>query len=125
MAAPNDDYRVSAESTATFGRVILRARVHHVVVDGPVGNGCPGEAPTPAELFLGGVASCAAELVQVIAKEQGVALKSVKAEVGGIIDRAHRVRTDVTVFESVSLRFDFRGPTTRDAGALVEAFKGR
>ena len=50
------EYSVHAASTDTFGRVLATARNHHFVVDGPVNNGCPGEAVTPAELFLAGVA---------------------------------------------------------------------
>lgn len=119
------DYVVSAASTATFGRVVLSARSHHVVIDGPTTNGCPGEALTPSELFLGGVASCAAELVQVIARERGLPAPEVTAEVEGTIDRAHRIRDDVTVFESVVLRFGFAGVSESDATTLVEAFKGR
>jgi hypothetical protein len=43
VGAPGEhDYVVRAESTGTFGRVLLAARHHHVVVDGPVKNGCPG-----------------------------------------------------------------------------------
>jgi uncharacterized OsmC-like protein len=119
------DYLVRASSTATFGRVLLHARSQHVVVDGPVQNGCPGEAITPAELFLGGVASCAVELVHVLAREKGAALTEVTAEVSGTVDRAHEVRADVTVFNSVTLRFAVRGVGDEDAAALVEGFKGR
>lgn len=125
MAADNHDYVVRASSTTTFGRVILDARTNHVVVDGPVGNGCPGEAVTPAELFLGGVAACAAELVQVIARDQGISLAAVEAEMGGSVDRGHEVRSDVTVFRTVSLRFTLRGVGAQDADALVAAFKAR
>jgi len=119
------DYTVHASSTDVFGRVLLDARDQHVVVDGPVANGCPGEAITPAELFLGGVASCAVELVQVLARQQGVALAGVTAEMGGTIDRQHEVRDDVTVFSSVALSFVLRGIGDEDAAALVEALKGR
>jgi uncharacterized OsmC-like protein len=119
------DYQVQAASTATFGRLLLNARSQHLVVDGPVQNGCPGEAITPAELFLGGVASCAVELVQVIGREKGTELATVEAEVSGIVDRAHKVRSDVTVFSSVTLRFALGGVGDEDAAALVEAFKGR
>src|SRR5262245_20009346 len=73
------DYVVRSVSTGTFGRVLLSARDQHVVVDGPARNGCPGEAMTPAELFLGGVATCAVELVQVIAREKDLALAGVEA----------------------------------------------
>jgi uncharacterized OsmC-like protein len=119
------DYVVSAVSTSTFGRVLLSARDQHVVVDGPVQNGCPGEAVTPAELFLGGVASCAVELVQVIARDSGIVLTSVEASVEGTIDRDHDVRDDVTVFSSVRLGFTLHGVDDEQAATLVEAFKHR
>jgi uncharacterized OsmC-like protein len=119
------DYVVRSASTATFGRVLLSARDQHLVVDGPRQNGCPGEAITPAEMFLGGVATCAVELVQVIAGQQGVKLAGVEAEMAGTIDRAHNVRSDVTVFSSAELRFSFHGIGDQDAALLVEAFKGR
>ena len=119
------DYVVHASSTSTFGRVLLDARDQHLVVDGPVANGCPGEAITPAELFLGGVASCAVELVHVIARDRGLPLASVTAEIDGTIDRAHELRDDVTIFKSVALRFELAGVGDEDAAALVEAFKGR
>ena len=49
------EYAAQAASTDTFGRVLCSARNHHFVGDGPVQNGCPGEAINPAELFLSGV----------------------------------------------------------------------
>jgi uncharacterized OsmC-like protein len=119
------DYVVRSASTGTFGRVLLSARDQHIVVDGPAQNECPGEALTPAELFLGGVASCAAELVQVVARQQAIDLTGVEAEMAGTIDRAHAVRGDVTVFGSARLRFTFHGVGDEDAATLVETFKGR
>jgi uncharacterized OsmC-like protein len=80
---------------------------------------------TPAELFLGGVAACAVELVQVIARQEGVALAGVEAEMAGTIDRDHVIHPDLTVFSSAALRFTFRGVGDEDAARLVEAFKGR
>ena len=65
-------YAVEARSTDTFGRVLCSARTNHFVVDGPVQNGCPGEAMTPPEAFLSGVAACGIELLQVIGREIGV-----------------------------------------------------
>ena len=119
------DYTVRAESTGTFGRVLLSARTQHLVVDGPAQNGCPGEAATPAELFLGGVATCAVELVQVLARERNVELAGVQATISGSVDRSHEVRDDVTVFRSVQLHFTMQGVEAGAAGTLVEAFKGR
>jgi uncharacterized OsmC-like protein len=118
-------YRVHARSTDTFGRVLASCRQHHFVVDGPVENGCPGEAVTPAELFLAGVAACGVELLQVIARDRGAGLDAVEAEIEGTIDRANPVRQDVTVFSSVRLRLALRGVEEDQARGLVEAFKAR
>jgi uncharacterized OsmC-like protein len=126
MAMSDDhDYVVRAATTSTFGRVLLSARTNHVVVDGPAQNGCPGEAITPAELFLGGVAACAAELVQVLARQSGADLTAVNAEIAGTVDRAHALRSDVTVFSAVALHFTLEGVDDAQAGDLVEQFKGR
>jgi len=127
------DYRVRVGATATFGRVLLSARDQHLVIDGPVRNGCPGEAVTPAELFLGGVASCAG--IQVIARERGLVLTTVDAEIGGTVDRsasalfpaqgAARAPADVTLFSAVALRIVLGGVGDEEAAALVAAFKAR
>src|SRR5688572_8865339 len=102
-------YSVRARSTDTFGRVLMSARDQHLVVDGPVQNGCPGEALGPAELFLGGVGACGVELMQVIAREQSLALDSIHVEIEGPMDRANPVRRDVSVFNSVHVRFHLKG----------------
>jgi len=116
---------VEARSTETFGRVLCRCRNHHFVVDGPVQNGCPGEALTPPELFLSAVASCGVELIQVIARDAGIPLTRVAATLRGVIDRAKQPRPDVTLFNSVRLRFDLLGPDETQAAALIDGFKRR
>lgn len=118
-------YAVQAHSTDTFGRVLCTARNHHFVVDGPVQNGCPGEAVNPGELFLAGVAACGVELVQVIAKERQLAPSSIAVDIEGRMDRANPVRQDVTVFNAVSLRFALTGITQSQAEDLIERFKAR
>jgi uncharacterized OsmC-like protein len=124
-AAPGPDTLVRAATTGTFGRVLLSAGTNHLVVDGPTRNGCPGEAITPAELFLGGVAACAVELVEVIARADDVPLTGVEAEISGVIDREHRIRSDATIFSSVDLRFTLRGVDDAQAATLVRAFQDR
>ena len=118
------EYAAQAASTDTFGRVLCSARNHHFVVDGPVQNGCPGEAINPAELFLSGVAACGVELVQVLAKAQAVPLHGIAADIRGTIDRSHPVRPDVSLFNSVRLNFRVKGVTEQQGRQLVEAFKG-
>ncbi|HSE01650.1 MAG TPA: hypothetical protein VLB72_13030 [Burkholderiales bacterium] len=117
-------YTVHARSTDTFGRVLCNTRNHHFIVDGPVQNGCPGEAITPAELFLASIAACGVELVQVIGREQQLAPR-IGVEIEGAIDRANPVRKDVTVFNTVRLRFDLKGVTRAQGNDLIERFKGR
>jgi uncharacterized OsmC-like protein len=118
-------YDVRARSTDTFGRVLWSCRDQHFVADGPVQNGCPGEAVTPAELFLAGIATCAVELVQVIAKADDVPLRAVRAEITGQLDPANPVRDDVNVFNSVRLSFELAGVTEEQGRELVEGFKRR
>jgi organic hydroperoxide reductase OsmC/OhrA len=118
-------YNVQARSTGVFGRVLCSARNHHFVVDGPVQNGCPGEAINPGELFLAGVAACGVELLQVLAKAQQIAPKSVEVDIVGAMDRGNPVRQDVTVFNSVKLSFRIGGVTEAQAQDLVDRFKRR
>lgn len=118
-------YTARAASTSTFGRVLVSCRDQHLVVDGPVQNGCPGEAPTPGELFLAAVASCGVELVQVLARQRGVDLAHVHVAVEGTIDRDRPARADVSVFNSVRLAFELGGVGDEQAAALVHAFKRR
>ena len=118
-------YAAEAQSTDTFGRVLCSARNHHFVIDGPVQNGCPGEAITPPEAFLSGVAACGIELLQVIARELGLPIPVARVRIEGTVDRAHPVRPDVTLFNNVRLRFEISGVTRDQATDLVDRFKKR
>lgn len=118
-------YDIAARSTDTFGRVLWSCRDQHFVADGPVQNGCPGEAVTPAELFLAGIATCGVELVQVLAKDAGVAVAGVSVDVHGVLDPARPVRDDVRVFNAVRVRFEVAGVDAVAARELVEGFKRR
>ena len=118
-------YEVSAASTRTFGRVLWSCRDQHFVADGPVHNGCPGEAVTPAELFLAGIATCGVELVEVIARAEGIPLQAASAEISGEIDPDDPVRSDVNVFNRVRLSFRLEGVSAEQGELLVDRFKKR
>jgi uncharacterized OsmC-like protein len=118
-------YTVSAASTDTFGRVLCSARNHHVVVDGPEQNGCPGEEITPVEAFLAAVAACGVELVQVIAKGEKLPLKKVAVQISSTQDRSRPVRPDVTLLNSVHVKFRLEGVSRQEGERLIGAFKGR
>ena len=119
------EYTAAGRSTETFGRVLCSARNHHFVVDGPVQNGCPGEALTPPEIFLASIAACGVELAQVIAKEDGIPVTAVSAAVYGKVDRGNPVRPDVTLFNEMRVAFRIDGATSQQAAALVDKFKKR
>jgi uncharacterized OsmC-like protein len=118
-------YQTGAKSTDTFGRVLVSARDQHLIVDGPVQNGCPGEAITPAELFLSGVAACGVELIQVLAKGQNVPLRSVSAAIEATQNPAAPVRPDVNLFNTVRISLELSGVTQAQGQDLVERFKRR
>lgn len=118
-------YEVHARTTDTFGRVLCGCRTLHFVADGPVQNNCPGEAITPAELFLSGVAACGIELLQVIAKERNVPLQTARVSITGTIDRSKPVRPDISLFNSVHLKFSLTGVTPAQGAEIVAAFQGR
>lgn len=119
------EYDIGARSTDVFGRVQCEARNHHFIVDGPVQNGCPGEEVTPPELFLAAVASCGVELVEVIAKDQGVRTGPVRVKVHGMLDRSRQPREGLTLFNAVRMDFTIGGVDGATAAALVEGFKRR
>ena len=118
-------YELQARSTETFGRVLCSARTHHFVVDGPVQNGCPGEAITPGELFLSGVAACGVELVQVLARAQQMPLQATKVTIRAVLDSSKPVRPEVSLFNAVRLHFHFKGVTQEQGAQLIETFKRR
>jgi uncharacterized OsmC-like protein len=119
------EYGAGARSTDVFGRVLCNAREQHFVIDGPVWNGCPGEALTPGEAFLASVAACGVELSQVIAREEGLETGPIEVRIRGVVDRDHPVREDVTVFNRVDLWFTIAGATEQQAKTLVEGVARR
>lgn len=75
--------------------------------------------------MLSAAAACGAEIVQVIARDDGVPLAHVAVDVLGTIDRERQPRADVTVFTAVEIRVRLRGPTAEQGAALVAAFQRR
>jgi uncharacterized OsmC-like protein len=116
-------YAARAVSTDTFGRVLCSARNHHFVVDGPPHNGAPGEAITPAEVFLAAVAACGVELIQSFARQDGIPLGRMRVEVSGALDRSKPVRPDVTLFQWCAIDLELAGVSQEQAAHLVERFQ--
>jgi len=126
MSAPSQavsEYTLTARSTDVFGRVLCGVRDHHFIIDGPVQNGAPGEEVTPVEAFLSAVAACGVELIQAIARNQQVPLRTVSVRMHGILDRAKQARPDLRTLNSVAIDFTLAGVDDSQAAALVESFK--
>lgn len=126
-AAPSTlrEYDIAARSTDIFGRVMLSARDHHFIIDGPIQNDCPGEEITPAEAFLSGVAACGVELMHVIAKGDNIPLQKVALKIHGVVDRANQARAGVTTFNTVAIDVSLWGVNDAQAKQVVDGFKGR
>jgi uncharacterized OsmC-like protein len=127
MPDPSRQRRWSAQArtTDTFGRVLCNTRDQHFVVDGPVQNGCPGEAVTPGELFLTSIAACGVELIEVFASQEETPVRSVRVDISGELDLDDPVRSDFTVFRTVELAVSLGGVSQEQAEHLVERFQGR
>ena len=62
-------YQVNSYSTGTMGRAICNVRNHAFVADGS-----GGEMVGAGELFLSGIAACAVNMVEGIARTEDIAL---------------------------------------------------
>jgi uncharacterized OsmC-like protein len=111
--------RVHSASTDVAGRSINRVRENEFVIDEPTHLGGPGEQITPADAFLSGVAACGVLMVQGRARNTGVRLDRIEADLEAI-----RQRSDTSVFQRIELRFRLSGPTPAEADGLVEYYKG-
>lgn len=118
-------YQVATRSSETFGRVLVSARDQHLLSDGPPQNGCPGEAIGPAELFLSGVGACAVELIQVLARDLQLPLRSVRASIEAEQDPTVKPHSDVNVFSAVHLQLVLSGVSQDQGADLVDRFKRR
>lgn len=100
------------------------------IVSGCVDNHDPiperlhGPASTERRCGASGT-STMLKLVQVLAKSQSVPLQGIALDIRGTIDGSHPVRSAVSLFNSVYLRFRMKGMTEPQGQQLVEAYKGR
>jgi hypothetical protein len=71
------------------------------------------------------VGACGVELLQVLARDEGMPLRAVRTATSGELDPAGPVRRDVSVFNRVRLRIELDGVTADQGDLLVKRFKGR
>ena len=117
---------VRSYSSGTPGRALCNARNHHFVVDDYDYNGGPGEEIGAGEAFLSGVSACAVNMLERLARESEIPLKWTDVTVEATRDSgATPVHENVSVYDTVHLRFDLAGVNDEQARELVETYKRR
>lgn len=112
-------YQTRTYSTATHGRAIVNARTHHIVADDS-----GGEAITAGELFTGGIGACGVNLIQRVARQEGIPANRMEATVSAYRDPA-RPQGRVTVFDRIDVNLEFWGIQDAQAAHLVDVWKRR
>lgn len=108
---------VRSSTTHVFGRALNSTRDHHFVIDGTAE---PKEEVTPVEVFLASVSACGVQLIERFAREAGVPLQRVEANIEGArrADQPER-------FDHIDLHFALIGASQEEADTLVDRFKER
>lgn len=115
---PDIGSRASARAAGVQGRYIVSARHNHIVSDGRVSQGGPGDAVFAGELLLGSLVSCAVGLVVKRTLELGGSDVVVDAQF-------LRHPEDPTRFKEMTLDFTFTGLTPEQAADAVDYFTAR
>lgn len=111
---------VSSTRTSRRGRTLNSARTNHFVIDEPPFAGGPGEAVTPEESFLAGIAACGVSLVEKFAEEEDLPLGQVDVQVSGVRDV-----DDPSEYRRVEMEFSLEGVSQTQAQKLVASYEKR
>ena len=117
-------FNVRSYSSGTQGRALVNVRNHHFVVDDYKFNGGPEEEVGAGEVFLSGIASCAVNMLERLARESQVPLKWTDVTVEATRDtETPPIHENLSVYNVVRLHFDLTGPDEDQAHELVETYK--
>jgi uncharacterized OsmC-like protein len=119
MSALTLAYKVRSYSTGTLGRAICNARNHHWVADD-----AGGEELGAGEFFLGGIAACAVNMVERLAKEGKMPLQWMDVTVEAYRD-PQKPAGERTVYDEIRIHFEMWGVRDEHAEELVEMWKRR
>jgi uncharacterized OsmC-like protein len=117
---PDVGSRVRGHADSTFGRYIVSARHNHLVSDGRVSQGAPGEAVFAGELLLASLVSCGLGLVF----QSAIDRNEPKPEVE-LTAEFLRNSEDPTRFASLTLIFVFRDTQLAMAEHYVDHFTSK
>jgi len=109
---------VRSSTSGVLGRARSEARGHRLVLDSS--SRPQPDAFTNSEAFLAGVSSCGVTLIEMHAKESGIAMQGLDVTIEGA-----RTSADPTRFASVTMTFEFSGVSQAQADELVQTYRGR
>jgi uncharacterized OsmC-like protein len=75
---------------------------------------------TNSEAFLAGISSCGVTLIEMHARDTGIALPGMAVTIEGV-----RAAAEPNRFSHVTMTFELAGVTQEQAEALVETYRGR
>ena len=119
MAELTLSYQVHSYSTGTVGRAICNVRNHAFVADGS-----GGEMVGAGELFLSGIAACAVNMVEGIAKNDNISLDWMDVSVESYRD-PERTPGEISVYDDVRVHFQMWGVDDDQGQYLVDTWKRR
>ncbi len=90
------------------------------MIDEPPFAGGPGEAVTPEESFLAGIAACGVSLVEKYGEERDLPLEDIDVRISGVRDV-----DDPSRYKRVEMEFRLRGVSRNQARQLVESYEER
>lgn len=108
------------------GRALLEARGNHLAVDSTPPLGGPNETVNPLDLLLGALATCGVFLCETAARDEGITLEDVTAEVEADFDpRGIKVDEVDPHVQQFRVTITAQGPGEDDAQRLEAAFRSR
>lgn len=112
-------YKVRGYSTGTPGRAICNARNHHFVADD-----AGGEELGAGEFFFSGIAACAVNMVERLARGDQIPLEWMDVGIEAYRDpeKAPGART---LYDDIRIHFQMWGVDDDQAHSLVETWKRR
>lgn len=117
---------VTARLSGQRGRAIVNAKGHHFVVDSPLTLGGPNEEINPIDLLLSALATHGTFMVERVAREKNIPLKSAAMSVSGSFDPRGVAGDAIDPrLQTVRARMTLEGVTPEQAHALIDAYRSR
>jgi uncharacterized OsmC-like protein len=130
MSADDGVYTAVAE-TSTLGikgRAVTRIRDRNVLVDDPAlpqyDNG-PGEELGAAELFVAGITTCAALMIERIARAESIPYERCTVRMEATRDMSAPRERGPQAMDSARMHFTWRGISDEHAAYLTDEFQNR